>query len=415
MSAFASVAVTVASLAIVRADGFGSYGTFVTLQAIGAILGIPMLWGVHVNASRAMVARADTGAVIGTALGVATIAILLTSAGYLVVLTAVWPAMPIAAPTRLWPALGIGASTAVMTLAESLLRVRGRQLLASGLRLGCAGGYLVAVVAVIAGGHGSPVLYATLVTGGNASCAALMLVGLRRWTLRWDAGLARTLRREGRHYTMSQSLLNLLFGFDAIVLAQARGPAAVAVYALYVSSLRRVIGVLFTDSLASLLIASLSRKRLSISGRAALRYAPPLLGLAVLGSSVLILASLAAAGALGQLVVGWVVLAAVGCTAHALVIVLFSVFTVQPALGFARIRTALTAAFLPGLALQAVAAAIGGVSGMISVFAAVNLGLAAWFLAVVWRPVLDADRPVADERSAFTGAGRAARRSASVP
>jgi hypothetical protein len=408
MSAFASVLVTVASLVIVRGDGLGSYGMFVALQAVGVILGIPMLWGLHVNASRAMAAGADVGAVVGTALVVVAGASLLTSAGYFGLLALVSDAVPIADPTRLWPAVGLGASTALMSLAESLLRVRGRQLLASGLRLGCAGGYLLAVVAVMASRHGDAVLYATLVTGSNAACASLMLVGLRRasespadgsdpsgWTLSWDAGLARTLLREGRIFSMGQSLLTLLFGFDAVLLMQASGPAAVAVYALYISSLRRVIGVLFTDSLASLLIASLTRKRLSTSGRAALRYAPPLLGLAALGSCVLILVSLTAADALQHLVVGWVALAAIGCSTHALVIVLFSIFTVQPTLGLARIRTALTAAFLPGLGLQAAAAAVGGVSGMIAAFAVLNVVLAWWFLAVVRRSTADADQPQA--------------------
>ena len=396
MSASASVIVTVASLVIVRGDGFGLFGNFVVLQAIGVLLNIPMLWGVHVNASRAMGAGADVGAVIGTALAVVAATTVLTSVGYFGLLALVWDALPFAAPARLWPAVGLGGSTAVMLLAESLLRVRGRQLLASGLRLGCAGGYFLAVVAVVASGHGDAVLYAALVTGGNAACAALMLVGLRRgpessvdgsdpgdWTLRWDAGLARTFLREGRTYSIGQSLLTLLFGFDAILLMQASGPAAVAVYALYVGSLRRMIGVLFTDSLASLLIASLSRKRFHTSGRAALRYAPTVLGAAVLGSSVLVLVSLTAADALHQLVVGWVALAAIGCSAHALVIVLFSVLTVQPQLGLARIRTALTAAFLPGLALQGAAAVVGGVPGMIVAFAVINIALACWFLAVV--------------------------------
>jgi hypothetical protein len=408
MSAFASVIVTVASLVIVRGDGLGSYGMFVTLQAIGVLLGIPMLWGVHVNASRAMAAGADVGAVIGTALVVVAVAALLTSAVYSGLLALVWDTMPMATPTRLWAAVGLGASTAVISLVESLLRIRGRQLLASGLRLGCAGGYLLAVVAVMASRHGDAVLYAALLTGSNAICASLMLVGLcrapessadgsdpRRRTLSWDAGLARTLLREGRIYSVGQSLLTLLFGFDAILLMQANGPAAVAVYALYVSSLRRVIGVLFTDSLASLLIASLTGKRSSTSGRAALRHAPPLLGLAVLGSSVLVLASLTAAGALRQLVVGWVALAAIGCSAHALVIVLFTIFTVQPALGLARIRTALAAAFLPGLALQGAAAAVGGLSGMIAAFAALNIALAWWFLAVVRRSTAYTDQPQA--------------------
>jgi hypothetical protein len=407
MSAFASVFVTVASLVIVRGDGFSSFGMFVALQAIGVILGIPMLWGVHVNASRAMAAGADVGAVIGTALAVVTAATLLTSAGYFGLLALAWEALPTVAPTRLWPAAGLGASAAVMSLAESLLRVSGRPLLASGLRLSCAGGYLLAVIAVMASGHGDAVRYAVLVIGSNAACASLMLLGLRRapqssadgsvggWSLGWNAGLARTLLREGRTYSIGQSLLTLLFGFDAILLMQASGPAAVAVYALYISSLRRVIGVLFTDSLAALLIASLVRKRSSTSGRVALRYAPPLLGVAMLGSSGLVVASLAAADALHHLVIGWVAVAAIGCSTHALVIVLFSIFTVQPALGLVRIRTVLAAAFLPGLALQGVAAAVGGVPGLIAAFAAINIALAGWFVAVVRRSTADADQPEA--------------------
>ena len=156
--------------------------------------------------------------------------------------------------------------------------------------------------------------------------------------------------------------------------------------------------MLFTDSLASLLIAALSRRRLSVIRRAVLRYAPPLLGAVLLGSTTLILASLVAAGALDRLVVSWLVLAAVGCTAHTIVIVLFSVFTVQPALGFARIRATLIAALLPGLALQGVAAAFAGVAGMVMVFVAVNLALAWWFVAVMRRSVLDADALVTSQR-----------------
>jgi O-antigen/teichoic acid export membrane protein len=380
MSAAASVIVTVASLLIARVDGFGSFGMFVALQAIGVLLGIPMLLGVHVNASRAMAARNDGGAVAGTALAVVTGASLLVSAGYLGLLALV----PVPDAARLWPAAAFGASVSVMSLAESLLRIRGRQLPASGLRLACAAGYLLALIVVLAGGHGDAGTYAMLLAGGNAACAALMLIWLRP-APRWDAGLARILLREGWVYSTGQSLLLLLFGFDVILLMQASGPAAVAVYALYIGSCRRVIGVLFTDSLASLLIASLSRTGSASGGRAALRHVPRLLGPAAIGASGVILASLAAADALHRLVAGWVVLAAIGCSAHALVFVLFCVFTVQPALGLARMRTALTAAFLPGLALQAAGAALGGVLGMIAAFAALNVALAWWFFVVIRR------------------------------
>jgi hypothetical protein len=407
MSAAASVLVTIASFLIARFGGFDSFGMFVVLYAIGVILGIPMLWGVHVNASRAIAARGNPGAVIRTAVVMVAVASLLTSAGYIGLLALAREVVPNAAPTWLWHAAGLGASAAVMTLAESLLRIQGRQLLASGLRLGCAGGYLLALVAVLASGHGDAVGYATLVTGSNAVCAALMLIGLRRKpessapgrseprgrALGCDAGLARTLLREGRIYSAGQSLLLLLFGFDAILLMQASGPASVAIYALYVGSCRRVIGVLFTDSLASLLIASLSRSGLSAGGRVVLRYAPRLLALAVLGSSVLVVVSLAAADALRHLMVGWIVLAAIGCSAHALVHVLFCIFTVQPTFGLARVRTALAAAFLPGLALQGVGATFGGVPGMIAAFAAVNIALAWWFLAVIRRSAANADQP----------------------
>ncbi len=380
MSAAASVIVTVASLLIARFDGFGAFGTFVAMQAIGVILGIPMLLGVHVNASRAMAARADGGAVAGTALVVVTGASLLVSAGYAGLLALA----PVPDAARLWPAAALGASVSVMSLAESLLRIRGRQLLASGLRLAGAGGYLLALVAVLAGGHGDAGTYAALFAAANAVCAALMLLGLRP-AAGWDAGLARTLLREGWVYSTGQSLLLLLFGFDVILLMQASGPAAVAVYALYIGSCRRVIGVLFTDSLASLLIASLSRTGSSSSGRVALRHAPRLLGLAAAGASGVVLASLAAAGALHRLEAGWVALTAIGCSAHALVFVLFCVFTVQPALGLARIRTALTVAFVPGLALQAAGAAVGGVLGMIAAFAALNVALAWRFLVIIRR------------------------------
>ena len=399
-SAAASVIVTVALLLMARYDGFDSFGTFLALQAVGVILGIPMLWGVHVNASRAMAGRDDVGTVVGTALVVVVAACLLTTAGYFGLLALARGVVPVAAATLLWHAAGLGASAAVLSLAESLLRIRGRQSLASGLRLGCAGGFLLAVVAVLAGGHGDPVVYAMLVTGSNTACAALMLIGLRRapgssggWALGWDTGLARTFLREGRTYSAGQSLLILLFGFDTILLMQVNGPAAVAVYALYIGSCRRVIGVLFTDSLASLLIASLSRRGSSTGGRVALRYGPRLLGLAGIGASVLVVAGLAAADALQHLVAGWVVLTAIGCSAHALVVVLFCILTVQPALGLARIRTALAAAFLPGLALQGAGAAIGGVPGMIAAFTALNVALAWWFLVVIRRSTADADQP----------------------
>lgn len=389
-SASASVIMTVALLLMARYGGFDSFGIFLALQAIGVILGIPMLWGVHVNASRALAARADAGTVLGTALVVVVAASVLTAAGYFGLLALVRDVVPIAASSLLWHAAWLGASAAVLSLAESLLRIRDRQSLASGLRLGCAVAFLLAVVAVLATGHADPAVYALLVTGSNTACAALMLLALR-WApdgpvrLGWDADLARTLLGEGRTYSAGQSLLVLLFGFDTILLMQASGPAAVAVYALYVGSCRRVIGVLFTDSLASLLIASLSRGGPSDRGRVALRYAPRLLGLTAAGAGVLIVVGLAAADALRHLVAGWVGLAAVGCTAHALVIVLFCVFTVRPALGLARVRAALTAAFLPGLALQAVGAAVGGVPGTIAAFTVLNVALAWWFLAVIRR------------------------------
>src|SRR5439155_349831 len=119
MSAAASVIVTVASLLIARYDGFGTFGMLLALQAIGVILGIPMLWGVHVNASRAMAARTDVGAVVGTALGVVAVASLLTSAGYFGLLAVARNAVPLAVPTHLWHAAGLGASTVMMAVAES--------------------------------------------------------------------------------------------------------------------------------------------------------------------------------------------------------------------------------------------------------------------------------------------------------
>src|SRR5690606_27768678 len=143
----ASVLMTVASLAIARFDGFDAFGTLVTLQAVGVILGIPMLWGVHVNASRAMAARADAGVVAGTALAVVAAACLLTSAAFFVLLALARGVLPVAAADGLGCAAGLGVSATVMTLAESLLRIRGRQVLASGLRLGRSGGDRVAVAA----------------------------------------------------------------------------------------------------------------------------------------------------------------------------------------------------------------------------------------------------------------------------
>lgn len=113
----------------------------------------------------------------------------------------------------------------------------------------------------------------------------------------------------------------------------------------------------------------------------------------MVGASVLVLISLAAADALHHLVTSWVALAAIGCSAHALVVVLFCVFTVQPTLGLARIRTALTAAFLPGLALQGTAAAVGGVPGMIAAFTALNVVLAWWSLTVIRRSTTEPDQP----------------------
>lgn len=140
MSAAASVLMTVASLAIARFDGFDAFGTLVTLQAVGVILGIPMLWGVHVNASRAMAERADAGVVAGTALAVVAAACLVTSAAFAGLLALARGVLPGGAADGLGCAAGLGVSATVMTLAESLLRIRGRQVLASGLRLGCAGG-----------------------------------------------------------------------------------------------------------------------------------------------------------------------------------------------------------------------------------------------------------------------------------
>jgi len=404
MSAAASVLMTVASLAIARFDGFDAFGTLVTLQAVGVILGIPMLWGVHVNASRAMAARADAGVVAGTALAVVAAACLLTSAAFFVLLTLARGVLPVAAADGLGCAAGLGVSATVMTLAESLLRIRGRQVLVSGLRLGCAGGYLVAVAAVLAARRGDAARYAALLTVANAACAVLMLAGLRRAlggasagpparggrVFGWDGGLARTLLREGWVYSTGQSLLTLLFGFDVILLMRASGPAAVGLYALYIGSCRRVIGILFTDSLASLLIAALAKGRSSAGGRAALRYAPWFLGLAGLGAFALVVVGLAAAGALDRLVPGWAVLAAAGCAAHALVIVLFCVLTVQPSLGLAPARAALAVAFLPGLAVQAAGAVAGGVPGMIAAFAVLNIALVWWFLAVIRRAMAGA-------------------------
>jgi hypothetical protein len=171
-----------------------------------------------------------------------------------------------------------------------------------------------------------------------------------------------------------------------------------------------VIGVLFTDSLASLLIASLSRGTSSTGGRVALRYAPRLLGLAAAGSSLLVLASLAAAGALRELAAGWLALTAVGCSAHALVVVLFCVVTVQPTLGLARIRTVLAVAFLPGLALQGAGAALGGVPGIIAAFAVLNAALAWCFLAVIRRSTAGAGAAQRAVRVSSVASGGQAKR-----
>uniref|UniRef100_UPI003F497F51 hypothetical protein n=1 Tax=Nonomuraea bangladeshensis TaxID=404385 RepID=UPI003F497F51 len=407
---------------IARFGGLDAFGMFVVVQAIGIILSIPMMWGVHVNASRAMADRSDPGTVVGTALVVVALSVLLTSIAYLALLSLARGVLPVADPGLLPLAAGLGGSSALASLAESLLRMHGRQALASGLRLGSAAAYLLGVAIVLTGGQGDAACFAWLVIGTNTACAALTLLGLHRTArtrstagaraigtiaagrdgmlaggpatggrvLGWDAGLARILLREGRVYSAGQSLLNLLFGFDALLLMQASGPAAVAVYALYVGSCRRAIGVLFTDSLASLLVASLAQGgsntgEPSVGGRSALRHAPKLLALAATAAGALVVGSLTAAGAVRHLVPGWVALTAVGCAAHALVIVLFCVLTVRPALGLARIRTALTATFLPGLALQAAGAALGGVPGMIAAFTVLNLALAWWFVAVIRR------------------------------
>jgi hypothetical protein len=375
LSAGASVLVTVASLLIARYDGFGVFGEFVAVQAVGVVLGIPMLWGVHVAASRAMATRSDDRVVTGTAVAFVVAAAVVTAFAYCLVL------LVVSAPLLLWHAAGLGASAALLTLAESLLRIRDRQLLASGWRLAYGLSYLTAVLSVV--GEGDPGTYSVMVTAGNTICAVGMLIGLRCAPGRPDPALARTFLREGWAYSTGQSLLALLFAFDVILLVQAAGPAAVAVYALYIGSCRRVIGVLFTDSLASVLISLLARRDPAAGRRAVLRHAPRALAASVAGASVLVVAGLAAAGALDHLNVPLLVLAALGATAHALVVVLFCVFTVQPSLGLRRVRAALTAAFVPGLALQAAGAVFAGAAGMIAAFTACNVVLAWWFLTVV--------------------------------
>lgn len=383
LAAAASVFVALAGLLVARFDGLATFGEFVTLQSIGVLLAIPMLWGVHVNASRAMSRHPDGGAVCGTALAVTAMACLGTAVAFALGLSLLATAGPVS--RSLWHAAPFGASMALVTLTESMLRVRGRNVAASTLKLAWATGYLVAVVAVLTtGAHGSAVLYTELVTAGNLGCAASMLVGPLRPRLRWDRGLAVDLVREGRLFFVSQSLLTLLFGFDLLLLAHARGAQTVAVYALYVSGSRRVLGVLFSDSLASLLIASLSREESPAGRRIAGRVAPWILAGSGVGSVVLTLASLMLAGALDRLVPWWLVAAALGCAAHALVIVLFCVFTIHPPLGLARIRTLLAWTIGPGLGLQWLAAG-AGVPGMITTFAVLNLGLA-WTMRSMIRP-----------------------------
>ncbi|WP_434444248.1 hypothetical protein [Lentzea sp. E54] len=391
LSAGASVLVTVASLLIARYDGFGVFGEFVAVQAIGVVLGIPMLWGVHVAASRAMAARSDDRVVTGTALASVTTAAAVTAFAYCAVLLAV------SAPALLWHAAGLGASAAALTLAESLLRIRDRQLLASGWRLAHGLSYLAAVLSVV--GEGDPGTYSVMVTAANTLCAAGMLAGSRCVPGRPDPVLARTFLREGWAYSTGQSLLALLFAFDVILLVQAAGPAAVAVYALYVGSCRRVIGVLFTDSLASVLIALLARRNPATGRRAVLRYAPRAIALSVTGAVVLVVAGLAAAGALHHLNAALLALTAVGATAHALVVVLFCVVTVQPSLGLARVRTALTAAFVPGLALQAAGGVFAGAPGMVAAFTFCNVALGWWFLTVVRQTPTVLPTPATEMRS----------------
>ncbi|NGY62538.1 hypothetical protein G7043_26805 [Lentzea sp. NEAU-D13] len=375
LSACASVLVTVASLLIARYDGFGVFGEFVAVQAVGVVLGIPMLWGVHVSASRAMATGSDGRVVTGTAVAFVVAASAVTAFCYCAVL------LVVSAPSLLWHAAGLGASAALLTLAESLLRIRGRQLLASAWRLAYGLSYLTAVLSVV--GEGDPGTYSAMITAGNTVCAVGMLIRRRCAPGRPDPALARPFLRAGWAYSTGQSLLALLFAFDVILLVRAAGPAAVAVYALYIGSCRRVIGVLFTDSLASVLISLLARRDPAAGRRAVLRHAPRALAASVAGASALVVAGLVAADALDHLSAPLLVLAAVGATAHALVVVLFCVFTVQPSLGLQRVRAALTAAFVPGLALQAAGAVFAGATGMIAAFTTCNVVLAWWFLTVV--------------------------------
>lgn len=375
-----SALIALAGLLISRFDGRAVFGTFVTVQSVGMLLAIPLSWGAHVVATN-QIARggADAGAT-GRAIWTlrrTTLVLGLPAAALALAVSAAVGADPL-----LWCLCVVAAVATAWTMTiEAVARARGRHDRASGWRLGSGGAYLAVVLATVWLRPGSPALYVA------AYILATAAVGLG---IGWPRGSDQTSPGDadaalGPVWVGGQLLLTVVFSVDLVALAVLQGPAAAGLYALVVTSSRRVIGILFSDSLASMVLAEVSKVDVLRAGSWILRQILPFLALATVGFVVAGGAGLVLGG--GTLSQEWplVLLGAACCAVHALVIVLFSAITAQPSLGLVALRRLLAWLTLPGIALQWFAAAWWGPIGLAAAFGTVSLVIAGYCLNLVAR------------------------------
>lgn len=368
LSMLGSATAALGTLLISRTAGIDSFGSYIALASVAVIVSLPVSGGLHLASSRSVAGGVSFRNVVGSS------CFILASYGTGVALLTPLIAL-IGIEPLTWLAIDWLASTSCAVLVvEALGRVQGHHLRASVARLfgGCC--VLTGTIATATAPF-SPVGYVWYFGACNAAIVLVILPKLLHVRPRIRLSTLARLIREGVRIAWAQAMLTLLFGFDLILLEHFSNATDVGVYGLLIGTFRRLIGIVFTDSLAPFLVARFvfaQRKSISVLRR----FVPPLCVGAGIVSAIVSIAAIRLAGIPESLNFPLLLLVSIACSAHAVTMLEFTFFGIDPTLGLSYASKTFTLALVPGLLLQGRLAELGGTLGMTTAFALVNVTIA---------------------------------------
>lgn len=374
------------------ASGFGRFTVVVT---IALIAGTVLALNLHLVVYRVLpqAGPADRPALLTTALvGGVTTAGALTGAGLLVA-PALGPVLGVDAPA-VTAGLLLALALVVGQLAESCLRGIGRAGRASALRAGTALAHLVVVLWFLFGlGVDDPVPYIGLLAAGHVAFAVLAVASAGVRPRSWSPRLLPRLYRGGGYVTAVGVLATVHFGVDVLLLNALAGPADVGVYSVYNGFPKRLLGVVFTEGIALVLLPALAVMAPAELRRRVRRLAP------LVGAAAALLSFAGSAVLFWLLPEGYpyspglMALCAVGIGVHTVYNLHFLTLSMDGPRGTRVVLRALAVTLPVAVAAHAACIAAWGLTGAMVGFALANALILAAVLVVSRRTY--ADRPEA--------------------